>query len=198
MVTTSPNQVICLGSSATVSASGTGSSYSWNTGQTGQSITVNPSSTTTYTVTASDSNGCTAEGADEVLLVENPENLPIIASTGPACEGECITLTTTAYEGSSVNYVWFTPNGTLANITGENTNVLSICPAEAAVHEGAYSVGVTIDGCELSSDVYTLDVFEQPVVSITTVPVCVGSDVFLDVTIDNLSDLSGELSYEWN
>jgi len=151
----------------------------------------------TYTVVITDSNGCTAEGADEVLNIEDPENLPIVASTGPACEGECITLSTTAYEGSSVNYVWFTPDGTVENITGENTNVLSICPVEAAVHEGAYSVGVTIDGCELTSDVYNLDVFEQPIVSIETNAVCEGGDVFIDVTVENIGDLSGELTYSW-
>jgi len=152
----------------------------------------------TYTVFVTDANGCTTTGETQVTTVENPENLPIIASSGPVCEGECITLTTTAYEGSSVNYVWFTPNGTLYNITGENTNELSICPAEAAAHEGAYSVGVTIDGCELTSDEYNLDIFEQPIVTASTIPVCEGSDVVLVGEVTNIADLSGPLTYEWN
>jgi len=153
----------------------------------------------TYTVTVTSVFGCVATGATEVTTVENPENLPIIASEpGPVCEGECMTLSTTAYEGSSVNYVWFTPDGTLVNITGENTNELNICPTEAGVHEGAYQVGVTIDGCELISDVYNLDVLEQPIVSIDTNPVCEGGDVMIDLTVDNADDLSGELSYEWS
>jgi len=94
------------------------------------------SSNGTYTVVVTDFNGCTTEGAVEVITAENPQPLPVIASTGPACEGECIVLTVPVYTGSSVNYVWFTPNGTTVNITGENTNELSICPVEAAEHEG--------------------------------------------------------------
>ncbi|MEN8194481.1 MAG: choice-of-anchor Q domain-containing protein, partial [Bacteroidota bacterium] len=44
------DQSICLGESVTLTASG-GSTYSWSTGATTQSITVNPNETTTYTVT---------------------------------------------------------------------------------------------------------------------------------------------------
>ncbi len=39
-----------------------GGVYVWNTGQTGSSITVDPIATTTYTVTLTDPNGCTAVG----------------------------------------------------------------------------------------------------------------------------------------
>jgi len=151
----------------------------------------------TYTVVVTDFNGCTTEGAVEVIIAENPQALPIIASSGPACEGECIILSVPVYEGSSVDYVWFTPNGTPVNITGENTNEISICPVEAAAHEGIYTVGVTVDGCSLLSDEYTLDVFEQPIVEVEADLACIGSDITLTTTVTNAADLSGPLTYEW-
>ena len=44
------NTTICEGQSITLTAAN-GSSYSWSNGQTGSSVTVSPSQTTTYTVT---------------------------------------------------------------------------------------------------------------------------------------------------
>ena len=53
----SSSNVICSGLSATLSASGA-SSYSWNTGQAGQSIVVSPTVNTTYTVTGITLSSC--------------------------------------------------------------------------------------------------------------------------------------------
>ena len=54
-----PDQNLCLGSSATLNASG-GAFYLWNTAtlQTTAQISVSPIQTTTYTVTVADANGC--------------------------------------------------------------------------------------------------------------------------------------------
>ncbi|MBK6564891.1 MAG: hypothetical protein IPG18_06760 [Saprospiraceae bacterium] len=48
---------ICVGGTTTFTATG-GGSYLWNTGQTSASISLNPSVTTTYSVTVTDTNGC--------------------------------------------------------------------------------------------------------------------------------------------
>jgi hypothetical protein len=60
----SPAQQICSGQSVTLSATGSGSNsipynYNWSNGQTGSSITVSPSATTTYSVTIDD--GCAGQ-----------------------------------------------------------------------------------------------------------------------------------------
>ncbi len=49
---------ICVGESATLTASGA-TSFTWNPGGTGVNISVSPTITTTYTVTGQDENGCT-------------------------------------------------------------------------------------------------------------------------------------------
>jgi len=53
---------------------------------------------------------------------------------------------------------------------------------------------VTVDGCVLMSDEYTLDVFEQPIVSIAADLACIGSDITLTTTVENAGDLSGPLT----
>lgn len=53
------NTLICVGQTATLTASGTSATYTWNTSATGNSISVSPSVTTNYTVTGTGLNTCT-------------------------------------------------------------------------------------------------------------------------------------------
>jgi N-acetylneuraminic acid mutarotase len=59
LVLSSSSNTICIGASATLSVTGA-SSYSWHTtpGSSSNTLMVNPGSTTTYTVTGTDGNGC--------------------------------------------------------------------------------------------------------------------------------------------
>ncbi|MBL0026218.1 MAG: hypothetical protein IPO98_15080 [Saprospiraceae bacterium] len=54
-----PDKIICTGQSANLIASG-GGTYKWSTNATTASITVSPTVATTYTVTVTAANGCTA------------------------------------------------------------------------------------------------------------------------------------------
>ncbi len=78
LVATGPS-AICIGSSATLSASGCGN-YNWQPGNiTGSPVTVSPTSTITYTVTCNDSiSGCPA--TTTIDLIVNP--LPLVTING--------------------------------------------------------------------------------------------------------------------
>lgn len=52
------NTLLCTGSSATLSISGTATTYTWNTGSNSNTIIVSPTVTTNYTVTGTNSTGC--------------------------------------------------------------------------------------------------------------------------------------------
>lgn len=54
---TSSSNLLCIGQSATLSATGA-NNYTWNPGGTGSSIVISPTSNTTYTLTGVDGNGC--------------------------------------------------------------------------------------------------------------------------------------------
>jgi hypothetical protein len=54
---TSSSNLICVGQTATLSATGA-NNYTWNPGGNGSSIVISPTSNTTYTLTGVDGNGC--------------------------------------------------------------------------------------------------------------------------------------------
>lgn len=69
--------IICSGASVVLTASG-GNSYLWSTGANTASIVVSPTLTTTYTVTPTNANGCTATTSSLIsvngTIVDNSEN----------------------------------------------------------------------------------------------------------------------------
>ena len=98
------NLVICNGQSTTLTASG-GANFSWNTGQTTQSITVSPSTTTNYQVTVSTGN-CTA--STQVTVTVNPlPNIVTIVPNGSLCQGTTATVSASAGNPpNNFNYLW--------------------------------------------------------------------------------------------
>ena len=73
-VAAGPNQAVCAGMSANLSASSGFTNYSWeaSTGGsagTGQNISVNPASTTSYYLTADDANGCSVMDTVKVIVL---------------------------------------------------------------------------------------------------------------------------------
>ncbi|MBI2967478.1 MAG: PKD domain-containing protein [Bacteroidetes bacterium] len=103
---------ICPGNSATISAAGSGGispySYIWNQSLgTGVSFTVAPVLTTTYSVTATDNNGCTTTDSVTVFVsIMNPSGLDVI-SGGNVCEGNLTTINCIFNEEfPPYSYIW--------------------------------------------------------------------------------------------
>ena len=96
-----------------------------------------------YILTVTDSLGCEAVSTVEVTIYPKPQT-PTIAHNAPFCEGtNDLTLTTQAYFGTDVRYIWTLPNGNL-----DTTFVPSLVLPNATVQDtGAYSLVVWIDGC---------------------------------------------------
>ncbi|MDD3875083.1 MAG: T9SS type A sorting domain-containing protein [Bacteroidales bacterium] len=80
-ITITNPQYNCMGYEHTLTTSG-GGTYYWSTGETTSSITVTPNTTTTYTVTVTQVNGCTASN-------------DVVVNVAPLCEciGEVINQT---------------------------------------------------------------------------------------------------------
>ena len=148
-----------------------------------------------YTVVVTDAAGCTSEASTNVIdNISDPVAEPVISATDTGCEGGEISLSVTPYEGSSVSYTWTTPNGTTLNISGLNTNTITIDPASAAVHNGPYTVTVVVDGCTLTSDVYNLNILPAPAPAGLTGggTYCEGTDALLSA-----SGLNAGMEYTW-
>lgn len=102
---------ICTGQTATLTAN-PGFNYLWSpTNETTQSITVSTGGT--YSVTIDDGTGCT--GTTSFFVDQDPDETPQISLGGEAifCEGESVTLTSTAASG----YLWSPTNETTQSIT---------------------------------------------------------------------------------
>lgn len=101
---------ICSGQSANLSASGA-TTYSWNTGATTNSITVNPITTTIYTLTGTNG-GCSISNTTSVNVTTQP-TLSVNSST--ICSGQSANL----IAGGATTYSWN---------TGAATNSISVNP----------------------------------------------------------------------
>lgn len=116
-----PGSEICSGSATTVTASGTFVNYNWNTGQSGNSVSVSPTASTTYTVTGTDGSGCIASNAITVNVKPAP-NTSAIIDDASICAGQAINLSAgpnpvnsiTTYDFEISNPFTFVNSGTIA------------------------------------------------------------------------------------
>lgn len=131
---------ICQGFSTQLTATGA-STYSWNNGQTGQTITVSPTSTTTYTVTGTDGSGCA--NTTQITLTVNP--LPTVSIT-PA------TIDTMCLNGSGPITLVGSPSG--GTFLGTGVSGSTFTPASAGVGSHTITYNYTdANGCQGTSTV---------------------------------------------
>lgn len=157
---------ICLGASATFSATGAGT-YQWSP-STGLSCTTcanpvaNPTSSTTYTVTLTDANSCT--NADSVTLTIYP--LPVPAP-GPVPGYVCPGFSDTIFASGGILYNW-SPASSLSNPNISN-------PVATPSATTVYTVTVTDpNGCVNSDTLLVLVAAKVPTFAGNDVSICIG------------------------
>ena len=156
----------CPGSAVVLTANG-GTSYGWSTGATSQSITVAPTTTTTYRVTATNSYGCAGVDSTQATVTTTPTVVTVATSpsNGVSCSGATVTLTAS---GAST-YVWS---------TGATTASISVTP----VNTTTYTVTGTANGCT-GTATSTITVYGHAVITQTYTTICAGSAVTLGATM---------------
>jgi len=169
--TTSGISSVCQGAAVTLTTDAI-SSYTWSTGSNASSISVSPSVTTSYTLTAMSPSNCVTSAAITITVSAAAPVLTVSTSTNSICLGNTVNIVasgalTYTISGGVTNNVPFTPFTTNTyTIQGQN-------------------------GCGTSNALTTISVSALPVVAITSSTLlCAG----------NVATLSagGATTYTWN
>lgn len=162
---------LCAGDPVTLTASGA-STYSWDN-SISNGISFSPTSSGTYTVIGTASNGCT-DTTDISLTVNPTPNISITATANTLCQGESVTLSgsgavTYSWSNNVTDGVSFTPNSS-------NTYVLT---------------GTDNNGCSSTDQVnITVNALPTVVANTSSAVICQGETLTLTG--------SGALNYVWD
>ena len=191
VVTASGPQTDCSGAPANLFSTATGGTapyiYSWSpAGGTTSNTTTNPLSSTTYTVTVTDANGCVTK-ATLFVFVDAPLTLSISGNTS-VCPGGTINLIASGAGGDGIyHYVWLPSNLTTQSVTFNPTKDTTV------------TVELT-DGCNSGMATLTVPINVDPLPKISF-----SSDIYtgcvpLCIQFRNMTTIpSGGISqWEWN
>jgi len=192
-VTVAPSNTgpACVGSSISLISGVSGTSYSW-TGPNGFSSTsaspslqnVTTAMSGVYTLTVTNSNGCTSSGTTTVTI--NPLPSFTVSNSGPVCVGNALQLTG---PGGMTIYSWTGPNGFTSAM---QSPIVSSAVTNSMT--GTYMLAASLSGAGCTNTASTLaTVSTAPVITSQPVSVsgCSGSAVSLSVTATEGS------SYRW-
>jgi len=169
LVVSATHTVTCPGVTNTLTVSGA-SNYTWSTVQTGPSITVAPTSNTTYTVVGISTAGCQL-GSNTISINTSAQPPVVTVPSGSICEGGQFNLVASG----ATNYSYSSSN-----------------PVSPLVTTSYTITGTNPDGCSSAPVVATVTVAPTPSVSITanSAMICDGDTVALTA--------SGANTYSWS
>ncbi|MFM9008971.1 MAG: hypothetical protein ACKORE_10375, partial [Bacteroidota bacterium] len=181
-VSTSPTQQICVGDSASLSATPGLVSYVWSpaaglSNATATNPLAQPTSTTTYTLVATDVNGCT--GTSSSTVVVNNLVLSPIASVS-ICQGETAFLMA---DPGLASYSWIDGTGFIAStsaspgLSPDTTTSYTLIATDANGCSDTTTASITVNSLSLASP-------GNPYL-------CIGSNTTLNTT-------PGLVSYQWS
>lgn len=159
--------ILCAGNTGILYAAGA-STYSWSSGPTSNSITINPTTTTNYTVIGSVGT-CTNSAVSTVTVIGQAL---VVTGNNSICSGQSSMLSAS---GGSL-YTWS---------TGITTPTITVTPSVTST----YTVTSVAASCTNTS-VYTVSVTPIPVINVSGTTICPGQNGTLTAT--------GATSYSWS
>ncbi len=173
VVLTAPAQTVCEHDNL-VLTSGGAITYTWSDGSTGLSATITPTSSTIYTVTGTDINGCTGTNSILITTLTSP-TVSVFANPPVVCAGNQVLLNA----NGAVFYLWN---------EGSTSSFIAINPTITT----NYTVqGFNTNNC-IHTNTVTVTVNPLPTLSVTSTRsvFCVGEKGTLTV--------NGAATYSWN
>ncbi|GAA4383616.1 PKD-like domain-containing protein [Hymenobacter koreensis] len=186
----SPNVSICLGQSATLTATGGSGTYTWTAGSqtlTGASITVTPTQTTTYTV-SSGAGPCPA--TRQVTVTVNQTAIANAGSDAALCSNASIQLGSAALPGYT--YQWAPATGLSSATAAQPTFSQTLAPGSAPQTFTYTVTATTAAGC-IATDQVTVTLNPAAIANAgTDATLCSGTSVQLGA-----ATVQGQ-TYQWS
>ncbi|MBS1914168.1 MAG: hypothetical protein JST22_19425 [Bacteroidetes bacterium] len=187
MITVPNGGTFCTGDSIVLDAGAGYTGYLWSNGFTSRSIVVRASGT--YTVTVTDSNGCTGL-APAVTVTAVPLPSPVVSGPTDVCRNSVVSYTTPLTPGSG--YQWNVTGGTLQS--GQGSAAIRVRWGAAAGAGRVDLTETTSGGCRGSSaglDVTIGDHLTARITPAGPIVLCPGSTLLLDAG-------AGYAAYAWS
>jgi hypothetical protein len=172
VLTITGSSIICAGSGATLNVNGA-NTYTWSNSTNGNVLTANPLTTTTYSVSGTNLNGCIGSASKVVTVLGG---LPVVTANASSAS-ICIGGTTTLYGGGAASYAW----------SSGVTNNTAFSPGIT----GIYTVTGT-NACGSSTNTILITVNSLPTITAnaSNSAICIGGSAVLTG--------SGGVSYTWS
>jgi len=187
-INVSPSAAVtfCNGGSATLTAGGSATSFTWSpatglSATTGATVTANPITTTTYTVTGMDGNGC-INTATKLVTVNA---LPPVAISPATAIAICAGSSTTLVGSGATTYSW-SPSTSLSSGTA---STVTATPGATTTYT---LTGTDANGC-VNTATKQVSVNPLPTVAVTpaaAISLCAGNNVTLTA--------NGASTYSWS
>ncbi|MBV6439443.1 MAG: hypothetical protein EPGJADBJ_01083 [Saprospiraceae bacterium] len=176
------SDTICAGQSATLTASGA-ATYLWSNGMTGSSISVNPTTITTYTVTGT-TTGCASAPVSTQVIV-NPLPAVNLGVDTTLQQGQVAVLNAT---GPGLTYLWSTgANTPTITVNSMGTYSVTVTNGSGCTATDAVVVTIIVSTADLDSK-YKLTVSPNPTQGTLNIR-CEGSITTQVQIFDNLGRL---------
>jgi hypothetical protein len=150
-LTATPN-AICVGSTASLSALDTANSYVWNPGAiAGDAITVTPTSTTTYTVVATNGFGCV--DSNTVTLTVNALPTVSVTASSLVCLADAPQTPTVSPSGGVLSGVGIVGNTFDPSVAGVGTQTITYSYVDVNGCASSDTTSITVDVCTAVSGI---------------------------------------------
>ncbi|MBS1647416.1 MAG: gliding motility-associated C-terminal domain-containing protein [Bacteroidetes bacterium] len=167
------NPISCSGNAVTLQASPASlSSYTWTgVSSSVSSATVAPLTTSSYTVQATDVNGCISNAVVSTVSITAAAPISVASSDNIPCIGSTYTLSA----NGATTYTWVASSGTFTSLNGNNTQI--------SVNQGSSAITFTVLGtgsCPATPTIVTINPAPVTTVTISASPstsVCTGNAV---------------------
>ncbi len=187
------NDTVCAGNNGTVTATGSNAAYTWNPGAlSGASLSDIPATTTTYTVTALDANGCSA--TETATITVNPLPAVSVSSFGTYCiYNPDVILNSASPAGGIYSGAGITGDTLSLSTAGTGTHMITYTYTDANGCSSTNSASVIIDICTgivSEQSEQNIHIYPNPFSTVATLSVDAG--IVLKDAVFQLYDITGK------